>query len=117
MRPMHKRKRGSTQRLRSLSVMVWPVSAKDVNKSRLSARVPAWILTPASCALPQAQPTTPALPCPAVSAVAGLVTTTVTAPVDMVKTHMFVNGQQYTSPLHCMAGIYKQHGVRGLFRG
>lgn len=52
-----------------------------------------------------------------VSAVAGLVTTTVTAPVDMVKTHMFVNGQQYTSPLHCMAGIYKQHGVRGLFRG
>ncbi|GAB4823103.1 hypothetical protein N2152v2_010149 [Parachlorella kessleri] len=52
-----------------------------------------------------------------VSAVAGLVTTTVTAPVDMVKTHMFVNGSKYASPLDCMVGIYKRHGLRGFFRG
>ena len=34
-----------------------------------------------------------------------------------VKTHMFVNGSKYASPLDCMADIYKRHGVRGMFRG
>jgi len=53
-----------------------------------------------------------------VSAVAGLVTTTVTAPVDMIKTNMFVpGGKQYSGPLECMVDIYKRMGVRGLFRG
>ena len=35
----------------------------------------------------------------------------------MVKTHMFVNGAKYASPLECLADIYGKHGVRGLFRG
>lgn len=50
----------------------------------------------------------------AVSIVTGLVTTTITAPVDMVKTRMFVNGG---SPAECVADIYRQFGTRGLFRG
>lgn len=41
----------------------------------------------------------------------------VTAPVDMIKTHMFVNGHKYASPQECLADIYRQHGIRGLFRG
>ena len=52
----------------------------------------------------------------AVSGVAGLVTTTVTAPVDMVKTNMFVN-QSYTGPWECVKDIYRRMGVRGLFKG
>lgn len=52
----------------------------------------------------------------AVSGVAGLVTTTVTAPVDMVKTNMFVHNQ-YTGPWHCLIDIMKKQGIRGLFKG
>lgn len=52
----------------------------------------------------------------AVSGVAGLVTTTVTAPVDMVKTNMFVNSG-YSGPWDCVKDIYKRMGVRGLFKG
>lgn len=52
----------------------------------------------------------------AVSGVAGLVTTTVTAPVDMVKTHMFANGG-YAGPWDCVTDIYRRMGVRGLFKG
>lgn len=52
----------------------------------------------------------------AVSGVAGLVTTTVTAPVDMVKTNMFVN-PIYKGPMDCMADIYRRLGIRGLFKG
>ena len=52
----------------------------------------------------------------AVSGVAGLVTTTVTAPVDMVKTNMFVN-KGYSGPWDCVKDIYSRMGVRGLFKG
>lgn len=52
-----------------------------------------------------------------VSALAGLVTTTVTAPVDMVKTNMFVNPQLYPTPSACIRLIVQQQGVRGLFKG
>ncbi len=52
----------------------------------------------------------------AVSGVAGLVTTTVTAPVDMIKTNMFVN-PSYSGPWDCVKDIYKRMGVRGLFKG
>ena len=51
------------------------------------------------------------------SGVAGLVTTTVTAPVDMVKTNMFVNSSLYSGPWDCIAQIYRAQGVRGLFKG
>jgi solute carrier family 25 uncoupling protein 8/9 len=52
----------------------------------------------------------------AVSGIAGLVTTTVTAPVDMVKTHMFMH-PSYSGPWHCATDIYRRLGVRGLFKG
>ncbi|KAL4520330.1 hypothetical protein Ndes2526B_g01145 [Nannochloris sp. 'desiccata'] len=52
----------------------------------------------------------------AVSGVAGLVTTTVTAPVDMIKTNMFVN-PVYNGPWDCVKDIYRRMGVRGLFKG
>lgn len=55
----------------------------------------------------------------AVSGVAGLVTTTVIAPADMVKTHMFMNrssegGYSFRA---CVADIYASQGIRGMFRG
>ena len=52
----------------------------------------------------------------AVSGVAGLVTTTVTAPVDMVKTNMFIN-TTYSGPWDCVTDIYRRQGLRGLFKG
>jgi len=52
----------------------------------------------------------------AVSAVAGLVTTTVTAPVDMVKTHMFMKGGT-VGPWECTMDIVRRMGIRGLFKG
>jgi hypothetical protein len=30
---------------------------------------------------------------------------------------MFMNGRGYSSPMRCLEDIYRQHGVRGLFRG
>lgn len=54
----------------------------------------------------------------AVSGVAGLVTTTVIAPVDMVKTHMFMNqSAEGTTFTKCFADIYRSQGLRGLFKG
>jgi len=54
----------------------------------------------------------------AVSGVAGLVTTTVIAPADMVKTHMFMNTSQGGMSFRaCLADIYATQGVRGLFKG
>jgi solute carrier family 25 uncoupling protein 8/9 len=53
----------------------------------------------------------------AVSGVAGLVTTTVTAPADMIKTNMFAEGAAYRGPWDCAADICRRQGARGLFRG
>ncbi|KAK9863634.1 hypothetical protein WJX84_011828 [Apatococcus fuscideae] len=48
----------------------------------------------------------------------GLVTTTITAPVDVVKTHMFMGGvHKGQSVLQCAAAIVKRDGMRGLLRG
>jgi solute carrier family 25 uncoupling protein 8/9 len=55
--------------------------------------------------------------CAAVSGLAGLVTTTVTAPVDMIKTNMFVRPDLYPTPTQCLRLIVAQQGVRGLFKG
>ncbi len=52
----------------------------------------------------------------AVSAVAGLVTTTVTAPADMVKTTMFVH-THFAGPMDCVKHIWKEQGIRGMFKG
>ncbi|CAD7698235.1 unnamed protein product [Ostreobium quekettii] len=47
----------------------------------------------------------------------GLVSTTATAPVDVVKTHMFVRGNKFSGPVHCMVDILKHDGFLGLFKG
>ena len=51
-----------------------------------------------------------------VSGVAGLVTTTVIAPADMIKTHMFMKGGE-SSISACFSDIYSKQGIRGLFKG
>lgn len=51
------------------------------------------------------------------SMISGLVTTTLTAPVDVVKTNMFVGGNKYAGPLHCATEIIKREGARGLLKG
>jgi solute carrier family 25 uncoupling protein 8/9 len=51
-----------------------------------------------------------------VSGIAGLVTTTITAPVDMIKTNMFVHSH-YSGPMQCFADIWERQGMRGLFKG
>lgn len=55
----------------------------------------------------------------AVSGVAGLVTTTVIAPADMVKTHMFMNksAEGGYSFRKCIYDIYASQGIRGMFKG
>ncbi len=52
-----------------------------------------------------------------VSMLTGLVTTTATAPVDVVKTHMYVQGARYTGPLQCAAAIVRKGGVGAMFKG
>lgn len=52
-----------------------------------------------------------------VSALAGLVTTTVTGPFDMVKTRMFVGDGGSIGLVECCRGIYREQGVKGFFRG
>lgn len=55
----------------------------------------------------------------AVSGVAGLVTTTVIAPADMVKTKMFMNrsSEGGYSFRRCIGDIYATQGIRGMFKG
>ncbi len=48
---------------------------------------------------------------------AGLAATTITAPVDVVKTHMYCAGSKYTSPLQCAGDIMRREGLRGFFKG
>ena len=48
---------------------------------------------------------------------AGLAATTITAPVDVVKTHMYCNGAKYASPLACAGDIFAREGARGFFKG
>ena len=48
---------------------------------------------------------------------AGLAATTITAPVDVVKTHMYCNGSKYSNPVACAADIAKREGLRGFFKG
>ncbi|KAK9822412.1 hypothetical protein WJX74_003136 [Apatococcus lobatus] len=48
----------------------------------------------------------------------GLVTTTITSPVDVVKTHMFMGGaHKGQNVLQCAAAIVKRNGPKGLLRG
>lgn len=52
----------------------------------------------------------------AVSGVAGLVTTTAIAPVDVVKTRMFMAEGSMTM-MGTLRSLYVEQGVRGLFKG
>lgn len=51
------------------------------------------------------------------SMLAGFITTTITNPMDVVKTRMYVGGNAYKSPLHCMKSIYMQEGMMGFMKG
>lgn len=51
------------------------------------------------------------------SMISGLVTTTLTAPVDVIKTNMFVGGNKYSGPIECATDILKREGPRGLLKG
>ncbi|XP_066514424.1 solute carrier family 25 member 45 isoform X2 [Hoplias malabaricus] len=55
----------------------------------------------------------------------GLMQVLITAPIDLVKvrlqsqhtSHLERDGAKYRGPMHCVAVIFKEDGVRGLFRG
>ena len=49
------------------------------------------------------------------SLLSGLVTTTITNPLDVIKTRMFVDGSQ--SIRSCIADVYRTHGLRGFMIG
>ena len=53
----------------------------------------------------------------ATSMLTGLVCTTATSPVDVLKTKMFVNGGQYSSTLACARELFMAEGLRGFFKG
>jgi solute carrier family 25 (mitochondrial uncoupling protein), member 8/9 len=48
--------------------------------------------------------------------IAGLVTTTITNPIDVVKTRMFVGGARYPSATACARDVLRKDGVAGFMR-
>ncbi|KAF6262756.1 mitochondrial carrier domain-containing protein [Scenedesmus sp. NREL 46B-D3] len=66
----------------------------------------------------------------ATAMITGIVSTTATNPVDVVKTHMFValnllhtasclasGGSKHTGPIACASSLYAAHGMGGFWRG
>jgi solute carrier family 25 uncoupling protein 8/9 len=51
------------------------------------------------------------------SMIAGLVTTTITNPLDVVKTRMFVGGAKYNGALACAQHVLKTEGPLGFMKG
>lgn len=52
------------------------------------------------------------------STMAGAVATTLTQPLDVLKTRMMnAAPNEYRSILHCVSVIMKQHGLLGFFKG
>lgn len=51
------------------------------------------------------------------SFVSGLVTTTATSPVDVIKTRIMNSKGQYSGPIDCLAKLLRNEGPRALFRG
>ncbi|KAF5843188.1 mitochondrial carrier domain-containing protein [Dunaliella salina] len=49
--------------------------------------------------------------------IAGLVTTTITNPLDVIKTRMFVGGAKYKGALSCAADVLKKEGLLGFMKG
>jgi len=52
----------------------------------------------------------------AASALSGLVSTTITSPVDVLKTRMFTAGAAFSGPLACAADVWARDGVCGFFK-
>lgn len=50
------------------------------------------------------------------SMIAGLVTTTITNPIDVIKTRMFVGGKSYAGPMACAADILRKDGMIGFMK-
>jgi len=49
---------------------------------------------------------------------AGIITTTATNPVDVIKTrYMSDKTNKYTSPFHCIQVTFNEAGIRGFFKG
>ncbi|GLI68255.1 hypothetical protein VaNZ11_012609 [Volvox africanus] len=51
------------------------------------------------------------------SMIAGLVTTTITNPIDVIKTRMFVGGKTFSGPIECAALIMRTDGLSGFMKG
>ena len=51
------------------------------------------------------------------SMVTGVITTTVTNPLDVVKNMVFVSGSKRLGPLQCTADVLREEGLRGFFKG
>lgn len=51
------------------------------------------------------------------SMIAGLVTTTITNPLDVIKTRMFVGGKTYSNAFQCAADVMKKDGLIGFMKG
>ncbi|KAJ9520062.1 hypothetical protein QJQ45_030136 [Haematococcus lacustris] len=51
------------------------------------------------------------------SMIAGLVTTTITNPLDVIKTRMFVSGGRYKGALECASHVLKTEGPIGFMKG
>lgn len=51
------------------------------------------------------------------SMISGLVTTTVTSPLDVVKTNMYVGGKNYSNMTQCVINVYRRNGIYGFFGG
>lgn len=48
---------------------------------------------------------------------AGLVTTTITNPIDVIKTRMYMGGSQYKGVIDCASDVLKKDGLRGFMKG
>jgi solute carrier family 25 (mitochondrial uncoupling protein), member 8/9 len=51
------------------------------------------------------------------SMIAGLVTTTITNPLDVIKTHMYVGGAKYSNPVKCAVDVFRANGISGFMKG
>eukprot|EP00195_Chlamydomonas_chlamydogama_P006491 CAMPEP_0202901760 /NCGR_PEP_ID=MMETSP1392-20130828/14521_1 /ASSEMBLY_ACC=CAM_ASM_000868 /TAXON_ID=225041 /ORGANISM="Chlamydomonas chlamydogama, Strain SAG 11-48b" /LENGTH=313 /DNA_ID=CAMNT_0049588371 /DNA_START=335 /DNA_END=1276 /DNA_ORIENTATION=+ len=51
------------------------------------------------------------------SMIAGLVTTTITNPLDVIKTRMFVGGAKYSGAVACAADVWRKEGAIGFMKG
>ncbi len=50
------------------------------------------------------------------SMIAGLVTTTITNPLDVVKTRMFVGGSRYPNAAKCAMDVFRKDGLVGFMK-